>query len=94
MKSGTTPAVSAVIQCRFEFTLTPRRLDFCPTKSDLLTLTNGGTQRRTRAAQPTFADVPACVLYGGVAIDVGQQAEAEAVFVVGGVREAIHQDAA
>lgn len=45
-------------------------------------------------AQPTFANVPACVLYGGVAIDVGQQAEAEAVFVVRGVREAVHQDAA
>lgn len=45
-------------------------------------------------AQPTFADVPARVLYGRVAVDVGQQAETEAVFVVGGVREAVHEDAA
>lgn len=44
--------------------------------------------------KPTFADVPACVLDGGVAIDVGKQAETEAIFVVGGVREAVHQDAA
>lgn len=43
---------------------------------------------------PTFAYVPACVLDGGVAVDVGQQAEAEAVLVVGWVREAVHQDAA
>lgn len=45
-------------------------------------------------APPTFADVPACVLDGGIAIDVGQQAEAEAVLVVGGVGEAVHEDAA
>lgn len=42
---------------------------------------------------PTFAYVPACVFDGGVAVDVGQQAEAEAVLVVGRVGEAVHQDA-
>lgn len=44
--------------------------------------------------QPTFAYVPACVFDGGVAVDIGQQAEAEAVLVVGRVCEAVHQDAA
>lgn len=32
--------------------------------------------------RPTFAYVPACVFDGGVAVDVGQQAEAEAILVV------------
>ena len=41
----------------------------------------------------TFADVPPGVLDGGVAVDVGQKAEAEAVAVVGGVGEAVHQHA-
>lgn len=45
-------------------------------------------------SQPTFAYVPARVFDGGVAVDVGQQAEAETVFVVGRVREAVHQHAA
>lgn len=45
-------------------------------------------------SQPTFAYVPACVFDGGVAVDVGQQAEAETVFVVGRVREAVHQHTA
>ena len=45
------------------------------------------------ASSSTFADVPACVLDGGVAVDVGEQAQAEAVLVVGGVGEAVHQDA-
>lgn len=47
-----------------------------------------------RVHQPTFAYVPPCVFNGGIAVDVGQQAEAEAVLVVGRVREAVHQDAA
>lgn len=38
--------------------------------------------------------MPACVLDRGVAVDVGQQAEAEAVFVVGWVCETINQNAA
>ena len=37
--------------------------------------------------------MPACVLDGGVSVDVGEQAQAEAVLVVGGVCEAVHQDA-
>lgn len=66
-----------------------------------INLTNGGTEDSNwkdfmcvLSRKPTFADVPACVLDGGVAIDVGKQAETEAIFVVGGVREAVHQDAA
>lgn len=39
----------------------------------------------------TFANVPAGVLNCGVAVDVGQQSEAEAVLVVGRVSEAIHK---
>lgn len=38
--------------------------------------------------------MPACVLNGGIAVDVGKQAEAEAVLVVGWVCEPVHQDAA
>lgn len=41
----------------------------------------------------TFANVPPRVLNGGVAVDVGEQPQAEPVLVVGGVGEAIHQDA-
>lgn len=41
----------------------------------------------------TFANVPPGVLDGGVAVDVGEQPQAEPVLVVGGVGEAIHQDA-
>lgn len=65
-----------------------------------INLTNGGTEDSNWKdfmcvnSKPTFADVPARVLDGGVAIDVGQQAETEAIFVVGGVREAVYQDAA
>ena len=47
----------------------------------------------SRDGHATFADVPPGVLDGGVAVDVGQQAEAEAVAVVGGVGEAVHQHA-
>lgn len=47
-----------------------------------------------KAIQPTFAYVPARVLDGWVAVDVGKQAEAEAVLVVGRVCEAVNQDAA
>lgn len=47
-----------------------------------------------KASLLTFANVPTCVFDGGVAVDVGQQAEAKAVLVVGWVCEAIHQDAA
>ena len=42
------------------------------------------------SAQLTFAYVPARVLDGGVPVDVGQQTQAEAVLVVGGVGEAVH----
>lgn len=35
-------------------------------------------------------DVPACVLDGGVAVDVGEEAEAEPVGAGGGIGEAIH----
>lgn len=41
----------------------------------------------------TFANVSPRVLDGGVAVDVGEQPQAEPVLVVGGVGEAIHQDA-
>lgn len=41
----------------------------------------------------TFADVPPGVLNGGVAVDVGEQAEAESVAVVGGICEAIDEHA-
>ena len=44
--------------------------------------------------QVTFADVPPRVLDGGVAVDVGQQAQTEAVLVVGRVGESVHQDTA
>lgn len=37
--------------------------------------------------------MPAGVLDGGIAVDVGQQSEAEAVLVVGRVGEAVHQHA-
>lgn len=40
-------------------------------------------------AYSTFANVPPGVLNGGVAVDVGEQAETESVAVVGGIREAI-----
>lgn len=41
----------------------------------------------------TFANVAAGVFNGGVAIDVGEQAQAEAVLVVGWVGESINQHA-
>lgn len=41
----------------------------------------------------TFADVPPGVLDGGIAVDVGEQAEAEPVAVVGGIREAVDEHA-
>lgn len=46
------------------------------------------------SVQLTFAYVPARVLDGGVAVDVGQQAEAESILVVGWVCEAVHQHTA
>lgn len=46
------------------------------------------------AISPTFAYVSAGVLDGGVAVDVGQQTQAEAVLVVRRVCETVHQDAA
>lgn len=42
----------------------------------------------------TFAYVPACVLNGGVAVDIGKQTETESVLVIGWVRKAIYQDTA
>jgi len=53
----------------------------------------GGGGDKTCPPSRTFADVPARVLDGGVAVDVGQQAEAEAVLVVRRVGEAVHQHA-
>ncbi|TNN89513.1 hypothetical protein EYF80_000116 [Liparis tanakae] len=41
----------------------------------------------------TFADVPPGVLDGGVAVDVGEQAEAKSVAVIGGIREAVDEHA-
>lgn len=58
---------------------------------------HGSLIRTTSTGAPaysTFSYVPPSVLDGGVPVDVGQQAEAEAVLVVGRVREAVHQDAA
>lgn len=40
---------------------------------------------------PTFADMAPGVLDRGVAVDVGQKAQAKAIFVVGGISEAIHE---
>lgn len=37
--------------------------------------------------------MPPGILNGGVAVDVGEQAEAEAVAVVGGIREAVDEHA-
>lgn len=37
--------------------------------------------------------MPPGVLDGGVAVDVGEQAQAESVAVVGGIREAVHEHA-
>lgn len=39
----------------------------------------------------TFADVSAGVLDRGVAVDIGQQSEAEPVFIVGRISEAVHK---
>lgn len=39
----------------------------------------------------SFSNVASGVLDGGVAVDIGQQTQAEAIAVVGGVGEAIHQ---
>lgn len=41
----------------------------------------------------TFPNVPPGVLDGGVAVDVGEQTEAEAVAVVGGICEAVDENA-
>ena len=53
----------------------------------------GNVSSLTGFAYCTFADVPPGVLDGGVAVDVGQQAETEAVAVVGGICEAVHEHA-
>lgn len=44
-------------------------------------------------AHCTFPDVPPGILNGGVAVDVGEQAKAESVAVVGGICEAIDEHA-
>lgn len=41
----------------------------------------------------TFANMAASVLDCGVAVDIGQKAQAKAIFVVGGISEAVHQHA-
>lgn len=41
----------------------------------------------------TFADVPPGVLNGGVAVHVGEQAEAESVAVIGGICETVNEHA-
>lgn len=56
--------------------------------------TKPNNNHKVNWSRRTFAYVPARVLYRGVAVDVGEQAEAEAVLVVGGIGEAVHQDAA
>lgn len=57
-------------------------------------LISWGHSTSWRVTATTFADVPACVLNGRVAVDVGKQAEAEAVLVVGWICETVHQHAA
>lgn len=42
----------------------------------------------------TFAYVPASVLDGGVAVDIGKQTETESVLVIGRVCKAVNQNAA
>lgn len=56
-------------------------------------MTVGALQSLTGFAYCTFADVPSGVFNGGVAVDVGEQAEAESVAVVGGICEAINEHA-
>lgn len=34
-----------------------------------------------------------CILYGGIAVDVREETQAEAVMVIGWIRETIHDDA-
>lgn len=41
----------------------------------------------------TFSDVSPCILYGGIAVDVREETQAEAVMVIGWIRETIHDDA-
>ena len=49
--------------------------------------------RQTPTHRRTFADVPPGVLDGGVAVDVGEQAEAESVAVIGGICETVNEHA-
>lgn len=42
---------------------------------------------------PTFANMAAGILDCGVAVDIGQKAQAKAIFVVGRISEAVHQHA-
>lgn len=56
-------------------------------------MTVSASQSLTGFPYCTFADVPPGVLNGGVAVDVGEQAEAESVAVVGGICEAIDEHA-
>lgn len=60
---------------------------------NLLLLLLSGQASIISGVSLTFADVPPGVLNGGVAVDVGEQAEAESVAVVGGIREAIDKHA-
>lgn len=41
----------------------------------------------------TFSNMPPGVFNGGVPVNVGEQPEAEAVLIVGGIGETVHQDA-
>lgn len=40
----------------------------------------------------TFANMPPCILNGGVAVNIREQPQAKSVLVVGRISEAIHQD--
>lgn len=63
---------------------------FCPSSQQH---TKPNNNHKVDLSGRTFAYVPARVLDGRVSVDVGKQAEAEAVLVVGRVSEAVHQDA-
>lgn len=45
------------------------------------------------ASHLTFANVSTSVLNSGVSVDVGEESQAESVGIVGGVCEAVHDDA-
>lgn len=52
----------------------------------------GQHQKEGQRGRLAFSDMPPGVFDGGVPVDVGKQAQAEAVLVVGWVSEAVHQD--